>query len=85
VVFYLGLDPRLLSSGAGGSTPSMGYGITVDSGALAGDIASSTTNALAAFSSPAYIILGVMLAFFMLELAIGLFAAGRVTAHKEAP
>jgi len=51
----------------------MGYGITINSGALASDIASSTTNALAAFSSPAYIIIGVLLAFLMIDLAIGWF------------
>lgn len=51
----------------------MGYGISINAGAFVGDIASSTTNALAAFSGPVYILLGVLLAFFIIELIIGFF------------
>jgi len=51
----------------------MGYGITINQGAFVGDIASSTTNALLSFSSPAYILIGVLLAFMIMEAIIGFF------------
>jgi len=51
----------------------MGYAININSGALFTDIASSTTNALGSFSGPAIVIMGVLLAFLVVESIIGLF------------
>jgi hypothetical protein len=52
--------------------------VTLPAGAV-GDLASSTSSAISSFAGPAVLIMGLLLAFFVLELVINGFATRSTT------